>query len=283
VKFESLESFQSVWGFLRKQYECLTESNRRIGKLGQGAGLTFQLQPLLMAVVDSTGTILDLAPRPKGRDCLVLARMVIETTINVGFICSEGPSAMDRAERHLVQKAYRDLEREFSVNETVIKQSWSDCVDLSESPYLRQALNEFTTKKNREITSWTPESIAERLEIIDRKYGKSISTPLAFAFFSLYRYSSEVAHGTLFGAMYIYGMTRPNPPKTFEERQDAIRGHLIELMLMLGASLEALLTVLASQSKEIEDLAQTAATNFSDFRKAWTLDDGIGTANSVSE
>ena len=44
-------------------------------------------------------------------------------------------------------------------------------------------------------------------------------TALHFARFMIYRHSSEILHGTLFGALYAFGLTQPNAPDDLAEHQ----------------------------------------------------------------
>ena len=54
---------------------------------------------------------------------------------------------------------------------------------------LQADLAMFTNKKGREITQWTPETVKERIDAIDSKYGPRASGDLNFGLFSIYRHS----------------------------------------------------------------------------------------------
>ena len=117
------------------------------------------------------------------------------------------------------------------------------------------ALTEFTSKKGREITSWTPETVQEQIEAIDARYGKRISTNLQFALMSIYRHASEIAHGTFFGALFALGLTSPSgSPKSPEELQNHQRQNLSMLLMMLGLATSAFIMVLAIEIPSLSNL-----------------------------
>jgi hypothetical protein len=121
---------------------------------------------------------------------------------------------------------------------------WNGEVKSDSNPELQAALAEFTSKKGREITSWTPETVQEQIETIDARYGKRISTNLQFALMSIYRHESDIAHGTFFGALFALGLTSPSgPPKSPEELQIHQRQNLSMLLMMLGLATSALIMV----------------------------------------
>jgi hypothetical protein len=62
--------------------------------------------------------------------------------------------------------------------------------------------------------------------------GEGVLTALHFSGFMIYRHSSEVLHGTLFGAMYTFGLTQPNSPDDLSEHQANQR-----MMILLAAVL----------------------------------------------
>jgi hypothetical protein len=176
----------------------------------------------------------------------VIARAIYETALNACFILTNPASLSERARRHASQKALRDLERSIELaGQQVIRLKWSGAHGTLADPSNQQLLQEFTTKSGREITSWTPENVQQRLESVFAKFGRDDSLGLAYGLL-LYRHASEIAHGTFFGALFAWGATdAKGPPKSVAEIQ-AFRVDQARLILMLtGFSLESLVRITA--------------------------------------
>jgi hypothetical protein len=206
------------------------------------------LAPLLYSIIDSNDSIAFLSQKGKVRDCFVLARTIYETTVNFCFICAKGKETVERARSHAIQKSFRDLHRELEIGTNRLKVDWQGGVDLSAHPEIEKALKIFTNKQGREITSWTPETVKEEIDAINDKFGKNVSGNLQFGLIAIYRHASEIAHGTLFGALFSIGLTSPNgKPKTPQELMNFQCENLDMLLLMLVASMNSILIVLATQ------------------------------------
>jgi hypothetical protein len=252
-EFGSIESTHRLWLFFTRQIQLLEQA--RVSILQENAERWLVLAPLLYAVVDTSGSVLSLAQMGKVRDCFVLARTEFETIVTICFICAKGDGAVRRAKNHALQKAYRDLDRELDIRGQKLLLKWKGEVKLDGNPELQAALAEFTSKKGREITSWTPETVQEQVETIDARYGKRISANLQFALMSIYRHASEIAHGTFFGALFALGLTSPSsPPKSPQELQNHQRQNLCMVLMMLGLATSALIMVLAEEISSFTNL-----------------------------
>jgi hypothetical protein len=147
--------------------------------------------------------------------------------------------------RHAHQKAYRDLHREVQINDQKMTIKWSGTIDLNQSPELKAAVKEFTGSKGREVRSWMAENLQKQLEAIDEKYGKEISLLLLFGL-TQYRHSSEVVHGTLFGALWALGTFVPkvDGQESAEQEAEHARGELFLTLLIINCCVSALIRVL---------------------------------------
>jgi hypothetical protein len=193
-QFGSIQATHRMWLFFDKHTQLLAQLYSAL--LDESGERWRVLIPLSYSMQDSCETISLLATHGKLRDCFVIARTVFETIINFCFICGEGDEAA-RAEAHARQKAYRDLQRELEINQRKLSVQWTGQIDLSNNPEIVEAIAEFTSSKGREIRSWTPETIKERIEAIEARYGSKVAINLQFAYLAIYRHSSEIAHGTL--------------------------------------------------------------------------------------
>lgn len=226
--------------------------------------------PLLDALRSSTDTLRALCAQHNLRDSYVIARVVYETAINACFIGVGGNEVSARAWRHARQKALRDLDRTIDLaGRQVIKVRWSGADVVLADEQNQSLLNEFTGRSGRELPSWTPESVRERLERIHAHAGGDATTGFAFGLL-LYRHASEIAHGTLYGALFSLGAAEPTGlPKSIE----ALRNHRIEhcrmLLMLIGFSLASLLQVLGPlvDRSDLSKRATEAQATFSQRKR----------------
>lgn len=199
--------------------------------------------PILLQAAGSSSNTLSKLSDSSGmhtRDCYSIARSIIEVSSNICFIIAEGPEAADRALRHSQQKSHRDLKRESLVGDSKITLFFNGIEDL-EDENIKNNLDEFTTKSNRE-KNWVDATIDQRIEVAGRLGGKVLSY-LHMARFIVYRHSSEILHGSFFGAMYFFGATAPPRRNSLDDFKQNFSEHHIMIMqasiLSLAAVIEA--------------------------------------------
>lgn len=274
-EFGSIEATHRLWLFFNQHIKLLEQARNVV--MQQTSELWSVVMPLLYAVIDTSLSISSLAQTGKVRDCFVLSRTDFETIVNICFILAKGDEAAKRAKQHATQKAYRDLNRHLDINGQNLTLKWGGEVKLEENPELQVALAEFTSKKGREITSWTPETVQEQIEIVDSRYGKHVSMNLQFALISIYRHASEIAHGTFFGALFSLGLTSPSgSPKSPVELQDHQRQNLSMLLMMLGLSESALIKVLAEEIPSLTNQATESKKSVKELQnESWFKEGGM--------
>lgn len=202
--FGTPEDQRKMWRFVGEQ--CL-QLGEVVKRLRAQPPAQFRFANLLFnAVVDSSHSLMLLLENNKIRDCLPLARCVLETTINVCYISAIGSRAASQAVKHAVQKAHRDNLRGFEFRSTNLKIGWTAEPILPTDPIVKAALAEYTSRRGREITSWTAETLEERVEAIETWLGKNLGDRLRFSIFAIYRFSSEIAHGTLYSVLRFVGV-----------------------------------------------------------------------------
>ncbi|MBK9745978.1 MAG: hypothetical protein IPO91_04290 [Chloroflexi bacterium] len=203
------------------------------------------MQPLfflLQAVGASTNTIVKLSDSVgmHTRDCYPIARSVVETAVNVCYIMAQGEEMAERAMRHTRQMAYRDMERESRIGDSIIKIMSSQRPDPLVEKGLEVELNEFTTKRGGE-KNWIDDNIDTRIRVVGEKLGSDVLLHLHFARFAVYRHSSEILHGTVFGAMYFLGLVPSSSGKQgVSGAQESIASQHMSILL---ATLMALYAV----------------------------------------
>lgn len=259
--FGSSQTMDRLREFFRGQAELLVSVQPLIRE--RQDPIWRAVSPLLYSINDTNKSLLWLTHEGKLRDVYILSRTVFETIVNGCFILARGNEAAERAYQHAMQKAYRDLDRRLEFNEAAIHISYGSKPDLSRHPELEESVAEFTTKRGRELTSWTPETVKERIEVIGETYGNKAVTALQFGLLAIYRHASDIAHGTLFGALFAIGMTQPSrPPQSPEALALHQRSNLCMLLTMLGGAIDSLLHVLGRELGEtgfVEESARAVA------------------------
>lgn len=260
----SVDDTGRFWLFFRHQIGLL-EKARQIVMQADGERLQVII-PLLYAVVETSDSISVLAQKGKLRDCFVLARTAFETIVNLCFILCEGDEAVRLAKQHAQQKAYRDLNRDLDIAGNKIVLRWTGVDKIKIDAELQSAIADFTSKKGKEITKWTTETVKKRIEIINNRFGDKIFTKLQFPFFAIYRHASEISHGTFFGAIFAFGLTCPSgPPGSHDDLQKHLFSHISMLLMLVGYAISALITVLSEDISPIDELAIQSNKAISEF------------------
>ena len=233
------------------------------------------LHPLIFSIGDTGNSVLSLSSCDKLRDTFVLSRVLFETIVNASFILAEGDSSAARALRHAQQKAFRDLDRSIDINGQMLQLKWSGEFDLDRNPDLKAALDEFTSNRGRE-KPWTPENVRERVNFIDQRYGRDVSGMLQFGLLSIYQHSSEIAHGSLYGAVFALGLTQPNgSPKSIDELKHHFRSNITMLLLILGMCIDAFVQIICQEigDNTLRDHSRKAIDKLSDL--PWRSQDTV--------
>lgn len=227
------------------------------------------LYPLLDSISESAESLRTLASSLKLRDSYVIARVIYETSVNACFLLTNPEAISERAHAHAKQKALRNLTRAIELAGDVIFEFKPQGAEEFLGNSQHQAwLSEFTSRSGREITSWTPENVQQRLEAVYLKFGESKTRGLAFGLL-LYRNASEIAHGTLFGTLFSWGaMEIGRPLRAPEDLGRFRRREFRHLLRLVSYSLESLICLvnLASGDSGAEIAARRARTDYYEKR-----------------
>lgn len=229
------------------------------------------LYPFLDSIAESVGSLRTLVNQLKLRDSYVIARVIYETSVNACFLLTEPKALSARASTHAKQKALRNLVRAIELaGNQVFEFRAQGAEELLGDPQHQGWLKQFTSKSGREITSWTPENVQQRLEATYLKFGHEETRGLAFGLL-LYRHASEIAHGTLFGTLFSWGAMEPgSPPRCPGDIGKFRRRELRHLLKLVSYSLESLIRVASSvlATPNISASARKARTDYYDQREA---------------
>lgn len=169
------------------------------------------LLSLLDGINSSALTVLYLSEKSgfHTRDCYSIGRSIFETAVNACYIIAAGKNTSVDAHQHAQAKAQRDCNRESRIGDSVIKISYVDSSGAIIPPELKTDLRKFETNKGKE-KPWTKLSVDARILFVGKRYGKHVLNILHMARFVIYRHSSEILHGTVFGCKYFLGLTEPS-------------------------------------------------------------------------
>jgi hypothetical protein len=179
-----------------------------------------------------------LAENNHYRDLIILSRPFIESLVNVGFICAKGDEAILKSKKYALQKGYRDLFKGIKIKDFEIKSgltNYQTVLETSSPQNIKDALAEFTTAKGKEITSWTSETVKQKLEVIGEKFGLGVTGFLTFAFFNIYRDVSEIIHGSYYGVRLYLGIQNRdiNSFKSIDEAANYFTNHQTQLATLI--------------------------------------------------
>lgn len=266
-EFGSQELLQEAHVALQKQMEVIESAFKKLMESDDEVAL--HLYTLLFSIYDSLKSVLVLTPNYQVRDTFLTARTIFELTLNIGYIATEGQLALAKAQRHMTQKAYRDLERKLNIASLHMTVQPVGVKNLEIPKDLQDALREFTSKKGLEIRSWTGENVFKKIEVISAKYGQKIKDILNIGLFNIYRHASEIAHGTLFGLFYIIGATSfSQRPKDTNELLFSHRQQLTLIILTISMLIEANLTFMNDFKDLTEEISRSEKLTLDLARKS---------------
>jgi hypothetical protein len=251
--FGSEELLQEAHSTLHEQLKVIEASFKKL--MDSADEITLHLYTLLFSIYDSCKSILILTPHYQVREIFVTARTIFELTLNIGYISALGKPALEKAQRHMHQKEYRDLERQLNIESMNLSVKTLGLENLKVDKQLQNALDEYTNQKGLEVKSWTGDNVFRKIDFISKTYGQKVKDILNIGLFNIYRHASEIAHGTLFGLFYIIGATSMKKrPNDTNELLVFHRQHLTLTILTVCMLIEANLTFMNSANNLSEEI-----------------------------
>jgi len=154
---------------------------------------------LAMAAGQSVETLLRMA-KLRGipiRDAYPIARSAVESFVNASFLASESDQVAVRAVRYVSFASWRHHNRRFGSGEFAIEvQS-----DPDATATLANEFPEFSGKGNG---VWTTLDVPGRIRRVGELAGRRAGSRLLAAYGLIYSLSSEILHGSPFGASYFF-------------------------------------------------------------------------------
>jgi len=242
IELGSTEYLMEAQQILDKLTSILFKANEKLPISSDN--LRMALSMMAWPIIESGHSMLVLSSMDKQRDCYILARPIFEHVLNMGYFGAKGEDTIKKSIDHYYQKSFRDLYREISIKDIKVAIGLNNIDAVHKDDNLRKAIEDFTTKKGFEERSWTGDNTFKKIEIISDKYGKNIGTILTLNLFFIYRHSSEIIHGTMFGVLYARGLTQitsdwpENDEKLKKLSNTNISFLLMNVMLLTYCALE---------------------------------------------
>lgn len=200
---------------------------------------------LLLGILDSMDTLSILAKNTKTRDCYVISRMVYESIVNVMYILATDFEAMDEMIKYTLDKTQFESARSTSTDsETVF-------MVFDGEKHMVGFSGNNPIKMDGDPREWTKNNISKRHNAINKKFGKNATRPLQLAQLVIYRVSSDIAHGTLYGMKHTMGLIHGKKFKDFNANHMVNHGLgvLTSLLMVVTQALYPLISTLARELK----------------------------------
>jgi len=252
--------------YLLKEIELLKKVHSKICGTKNGTLVAFSL--LVQGIIDSSQTIVQLLKGRKLRDAYIISRSIFEHSLNIGYFSVKGEEMIEKAYNHSLSKTYRDLRRKIEIGDIKFSIGLTDDIEIEKSERLQKALAEFSNKKGHEIRTWSDANTFNKIELIDKKFGKGISFPFTMCLYYIYRHSSEIIHGTIFGAMFSLGMTQER--NEWPESKVDLDEYYNYRLTLLAQSIILLISStihIISKHSEIQEIERLNKEAISEFRK----------------
>lgn len=200
-------------------------------------------------IIESSDTLLLLSVHNKLNDSYAISRMILETATNVTYIATKPKDLIDKSLEYAHQKIYRDLDRSLKIGKLSFGIKFNNVDAVIKTDKLENSIKKFTDEKTgEEIRDWTgvdKKTITKKIEHIAETFGESIGIAFVAPMFVVYRHSSEILHGTTFGAMHSLGLTKlkHETPQTPEEIKDYQEKTLANILLSFNLLLNCVIKV----------------------------------------
>lgn len=203
---------------------------------------------LMLGISDSLESLSFLSKINKMRDCYAISRMIYETVINVLYISATDFKAMEDMIKYTEEKSKHDSARSIATDkETVF-------ITFDGKLHTVGFAKNNPIKMKGDPRTWTNQNIDKRINIINKKYGDTVSRFLQLAHLTIYRTSSDIIHGTLYGSRHMLGIVNKKD-SSFSIEGMITHNHSVIITLMLTIS-QCIYSILYAFNKEIEGIKE---------------------------
>jgi len=160
------------------------------------------LYPLMFVSIHSARSMLLLCKTEYITEVFILTRAFIERAINFCYLILCDIKELDNFMDYTMQKGYRA---------TCSKADTAKLLGVTKkkmvpNEWMQKKLDKYTSKKGKPVNRWTELTFEKRLEFLNATRPDLFSNYTLALFKNIYEDSSEAAHGTLYGAMFVMGI-----------------------------------------------------------------------------
>ena len=205
---------------------------------------TFGVASLASGVLNTARAVVDRCGAKDIDSGYVLARTLVERSINFAYLAVCPDSEYQRWLAHGRQKGYRLLDRTKSAGSQVFRIGLTDLPPSDAIPGLTDDLRTFTSARGGENTRWTDVKLDDRLGAIENTIDHADRAVLFLLMASTHCYEigAEAQHGTFFGVGFRHGLMQG-------PRED-VDSHVGLLMLSAVLCVYSCLIVMAALVKD---------------------------------
>jgi len=200
---------------------------------------------LAMAAGQSIETLLRMA-KMRGipaRDAYPIARSAVESFVNASFLLAESDQVTERALRYVSFAALRHHNRKFGSGEFALEVR-------SDPDAAATLVREFPEFRGKGKGVWTTLDVPSRIRRVGEIAGHKAGSRLLASYGLIYSLSSEILHGSPFGASYFYSAHLAGEESTEAFIAGTVR-HLEEILIaVLHAHCGYLATFFAVQGMD---------------------------------
>jgi len=226
------------------------------------------LYPLLLSIYLTGNAINLLSLNNFLSESYILSRSMLEKIINYLYILCCYESEYKKYLNYTKQKGYRILNRSFTAGTKKAELNWSAFIELDSYPELKEAVDQFTSKKGKIITRWSSLSIADRLALIEERGLIKIDS-LVLSTLGIYDDASEALHGTLYGSTFHYGFFEGNIPSNVKEFTEIYRNRMLFLFYALAVNIHSVFSLVPHlcTNDKFKYLAKKSSANLETCQK----------------
>lgn len=176
-----------------------------------------------MGAAQSMNTVLKLSNEEGigARDLYPIARSVVEGFVNAAFFVTQPVEVSERALRHKEYAAWKHWNRVIGSGDFMIKVGSSENL----KPFLEKEFPEFVGKGQG---SWTNLDVPTRIGRVGEAV-QVVGGALIGAYAGIYAISSEIIHGSVYGAAYFFSAHAGNP-KTIDGFRRGVLQQRIDIL-----------------------------------------------------
>ncbi|MBQ4862854.1 hypothetical protein J8L98_14300 [Pseudoalteromonas sp. MMG013] len=235
------ECFQNHINILAKCERLVRESNSK---------RAIKLYPLFSAIIEDSISLDLLATNSRVNQCYIISRALLERVINLSYLLYAPDDEYNSFVDYTKNKAARSLSRKIEIEgqKKVSLEFSNDAYELPQD--YKDAVDRFTSAKGREIPRWTKLSIDKRADFLDKKSGKNLLMHVLM----IYGDASEALHGTLYGALFHYGLYNPSARPKDKSDFDREKYNTLSFLYLMGSgAIGTLLFCLKENGVEVNE------------------------------